>query len=482
MKARRRTASRRPKRARRAGSRVSGEAEAGVERRDQVGDRRRGRRAGRRAGRPGFPRRGSGPGRFPGSSGRRGGRRRAVRGPWQHHSTIYGECARSTVGRQGERPWFSRPRGGPPAPEPFEAHSYAVDAFGLLSAPALSGWLQEAAGRHADQLGVGVEAAPGPGPHLGAGPPGGGGRSAGRAWGSGPRWSTWPSGADRLSALRDFEVRVDGEVAGPGGRPSGSSSTSPPGSRCAPGRSCRSSWSRRWTTCCRCRVGSPGHPDPAEVERPFTTRYRDIDRNLHVTNASYVEWACEAVPEEIWRSGALRSFEAYFIAECLHGSRILSRSAPARGRSLRPLGGAGGGREGTGAAPDRLGGSVAPAPLHRGASSLILHGSRRRRGPASEDRAEEGRRWRRRAGRSRRRASRRAKAKRRGQARRRSPPPEAGGETAPKAPPAPKAPARATRSASPAPRIAWRPAAAPRSPDRRTPDGSRFRPSPGAAR
>ena len=48
--------------------------------------------------------------------------------------------------------------------EPFEAHSYAVDAFGLLTPPALSGWLQEAAGRHADNLGVGMDK---PKPDLG---------------------------------------------------------------------------------------------------------------------------------------------------------------------------------------------------------------------------------------------------------------------------------------------------------------------------
>jgi len=73
--------------------------------------------------------------------------------------------------------------------------------------------------------------------------------------------------------------------------------------------------------------GRPPAPEPAEVERPFVTRYRDIDRNLHVTNATYVEWACEAIPEATWTTRRLRAFEAYFIAECLHGSRILSRSS-----------------------------------------------------------------------------------------------------------------------------------------------------------
>ena len=112
---------------------------------------------------------------------------------------------------RGRAPWFIRPVGVPRLTEPFEAHSYAVDAFGLLSAPALSGWLQEAAGRHADRLGVGVEAL----------------QARGLTWvlarqvvvvdrpvafGECAEVVTWPSGADRLSALRDFEVRVAGEA------------------------------------------------------------------------------------------------------------------------------------------------------------------------------------------------------------------------------------------------------------------------------
>ena len=224
-------------------------------------------------------------------------------------------------------PWFIRPVGVPRLTEPFEAHSYAVDAFGQLSGPALSGWLQEAAGRHAERLGVGVEAL----------------QARGLTWvlarqavvvdrpvdmGERAEVVTWPSGADRLSALRDFEVRVDGEVRARAvtqwivldlatRKPVRPGSVLPlelvePMEHVLPPL-----------------PGRPAAPEPPEVERPFATRYRDIDRNLHVTNASYVEWACEAIPAAIWGARRLRSFEAYFIAECLHGSRILSRSAAA---------------------------------------------------------------------------------------------------------------------------------------------------------
>ena len=217
--------------------------------------------------------------------------------------------------------------GVPRLTEPFEAHSYAVDAFGLLSGPALSGWLQEAAGRHAERLGVGVDAL----------------QARGLTWvlarqavvvdrpvafGERADVVTWPSGADRLSALRDFEVRVAGEV-----RARAVTqwivldlSTRKP---VRPGSVLPLELVETMEHVLPLPAGRPPAPEPPGVERPFTTRYRDIDRNLHVTNASYVEWACEAIPEETWSSRRLRSFEAYFIAECRHGSRVLSRSAGA---------------------------------------------------------------------------------------------------------------------------------------------------------
>jgi acyl-ACP thioesterase len=217
--------------------------------------------------------------------------------------------------------------GIPPLIEPFEAHSYAVDAFGLLSAPALSGWLQEAAGRHADLLGVGVEAL----------------QARGLTWvlarqavlvdrpvGVGDRAEvvTWPSGADRLSALRDFEVRVDGEVRA---RAVTQWIVLDVASRkpVRPGSVLPMALVEQMDHVLPLPVGRPPVPGPQEAERRFTTRYRDIDRNLHVTNATYVEWACEAVPEATWEARRLRSFEAFFIAECRHGSHVLSRSAGA---------------------------------------------------------------------------------------------------------------------------------------------------------
>lgn len=217
--------------------------------------------------------------------------------------------------------------GVPPLSEAFEAHSYAVDAFGLLTGPALSGWLQEAAGRHADRLGVGVLSLQGRGLTWVLA------RQAVEidrpvAMGERAVVRTWPSGVDRLSALRDFEVRVGDEVRARSvtqwivmdlatRKPVRPASVLPvelmeetPHVLPLPG-------------------GRPPMPEGAGDDHAFSIRYRDIDRNLHVTNASYVEWACESVPEETWRERRIASFEVHFIAECRHGSRIRARTAGA---------------------------------------------------------------------------------------------------------------------------------------------------------
>jgi medium-chain acyl-[acyl-carrier-protein] hydrolase len=206
-----------------------------------------------------------------------------------------------------------------------EAHSYEVDAFGLLTAPALSGWLQEAAGRHAVELGVGVGAL----------------LARGLTWvllrqaveidrpvrlGERAEVTTWPSGVERVVALRDFEVRVGGEVA------------------------IRATTQWLVLDVSTRRPVRPGkvlpdhlHAESAHVVpvaelppmpagglpgRRLPVRYLDIDQNLHVTNATYVGWALEAVPEQVWREWRVRAFEVHFLAESLLGDEVESRAVP----------------------------------------------------------------------------------------------------------------------------------------------------------
>jgi acyl-ACP thioesterase len=209
----------------------------------------------------------------------------------------------------------------------FPVHTYEVDAFGTLEVPALSGYLQEVAGLHAGELGVGIDAM----------------RAKGLTWvlarqrielplpvslGDTLEIETWPSGLHRLAATREFLVRrgdgaeaarattqwfvldlaTRGPVA-PGGLldPRYPRSPHPHVAPLAPGK-----------------VSVPAAWD---LEKRFHVRYADIDVNLHVTNASYVTWAIEAAPVELWRASRLASVEVHYLAEGLHGHAVLSRLA-----------------------------------------------------------------------------------------------------------------------------------------------------------
>jgi acyl-ACP thioesterase len=208
----------------------------------------------------------------------------------------------------------------------YVVHGVDADAFGLLSAPALAGYLQESASRHAEALGVGEPAL----------------RARGLAWvlwrqrvevlrpparGDEIAVETWPSGVERLAAQRDFRVLSAGgdEVA-----------------------LARTAWlvmglaSRRPVRPDRALEGRLRETVPhvlewggdlgdlaaASEERRFAVRYADLDGNLHVNNTSYLAWALEAVPQDAWQEQALAALEVEFAAECALGSTVLSRSAP----------------------------------------------------------------------------------------------------------------------------------------------------------
>jgi acyl-ACP thioesterase len=207
----------------------------------------------------------------------------------------------------------------------FTVHTYEVDAFGQVAVPALTGFLAEAAGHHATALGVGVEAL----------------MARGLTWVlvrqrleilRAPLLheelvvETWPSGVDRVAALRDFRVRgADGsELA-----------------------RAISQWlvldlaTRRprppleVLDAARFRIEVPHATsfgdgkllalEQWEREKRFHTRYADIDRNLHVNNGSYLAWAIEAMPREVWQSSRMASLEVQYRAECTLGSAVLSR-------------------------------------------------------------------------------------------------------------------------------------------------------------
>jgi medium-chain acyl-[acyl-carrier-protein] hydrolase len=207
----------------------------------------------------------------------------------------------------------------------FTVHTYEVDAFGQLAVPALTGFLAETAGHHATALGVGLDVL----------------MARGLTWVlvrqrieilRAPRLheelevETWPSGVDRLAALRDFRVRAaDGselaravsqwyvlDLATRRPRPPLSVLDA----------------ARFQIEVPRATAFTDGKLAPLERwerEKRFHIRYADIDQNLHVNNGSYLAWAIEAMPREVWQSSRVSSLEVQYRAECTLGSAVLSR-------------------------------------------------------------------------------------------------------------------------------------------------------------
>ena len=217
-----------------------------------------------------------------------------------------------------------------PAPllhtESFTVRSSEVDAWATLAVPALAAYFQEAALRHADELGCSIHAL----------------MDQGHTWvlvgehisvlerikrGDVLEVTTWPTGVDRLVLGRDFIAhRQDGVAVA-------QSST-------------------RWLIINQ-RTRRPARPEkllgdgllalantlvqitPPEVdiaawpiEKRLPVRYEDMDLNAHANHTCYLAWALEALPEATWRTWRLASLAVQFLAECLHGGSVISRSAP----------------------------------------------------------------------------------------------------------------------------------------------------------
>jgi acyl-ACP thioesterase len=220
-----------------------------------------------------------------------------------------------------------------PHVETFRVRSYEVDAFGALAVPALAGYLQEVAGHHADALGVGLDLL----------------RREGLTWvlsrarieleaplrlGDALEIATWPSGLERLAARREFEVRRGGDIVA---RATSAWFVLDLASR-RPVRPERALDPRLPRTPGVHVVDLADGKLPElrhwDIQKRFHVRYEDIDVNEHVTNTSYLTWALEAVPRETWQGSRVRAIEVRFLAECAHGSAILSRAAGAGERSF----------------------------------------------------------------------------------------------------------------------------------------------------
>ncbi|MBN1837725.1 MAG: hypothetical protein JW820_17845 [Spirochaetales bacterium] len=229
--------------------------------------------------------------------------------------------------------------------EPFTVHTYEVGAGGRASIQALCAFLQEAAGRNADAMGLSL-------PQL---------MEKGLTWVLSrllvrvyeyPRWwekllvQTWPSGFHRLFALREWRIFRGDELLGEatsswlmvhvdGRRPVRPDSHGEWAGRIYPQRAIPVTLEK---------LPDPQSPDlapsapgdgAAEVyEGDFGVRYRDLDMNGHANNLSYLDWLLEILPPAFRDRHTLGELELNFLAELGPGETVRSRAVTAPGEAV----------------------------------------------------------------------------------------------------------------------------------------------------
>jgi len=204
----------------------------------------------------------------------------------------------------------------------FEIHSYEIDLKRRLKVSALNRYMQEAAWKHAEQLGFGytnlimkkltwvltrmiiqVEKLP--------------------LWGETIEVITWPSGRDDFFAYRDFQFfRTDYTEFG----------------------RATSSWcvislqDRRPQT--MASVALSKYPQVKELmfaDRPEKIQslestesewrtyvgYQDLDVNEHVNNVRYLDWIMETYPLDFLKARQLHRLEINYLAEALYAKEVV---------------------------------------------------------------------------------------------------------------------------------------------------------------
>lgn len=204
--------------------------------------------------------------------------------------------------------------------ESFNIHTYEVDALGRMSLPVLGSLLQEAASRHAVQLGWGYDAL----------------ISQNCIWvltalkiqmDRDPHWEdqiiikTWPSGKNRFFYFRDFKIEnQEGKFLG----------------------SATTNWIIINTATrkpVRLEIAEPfdytemdslfeAQPKkwPVREEYPLIetihVRFDDLDINNHVNNIRYFDWILRSVPSDFRKAHRLKTFEIHFLAEGVEEDKI----------------------------------------------------------------------------------------------------------------------------------------------------------------
>ncbi|MCX8118856.1 MAG: thioesterase [Desulfobacterota bacterium] len=202
---------------------------------------------------------------------------------------------------------------------------YEVDAQNRIFLPSLWKYLQETAWNHANRLGIGYEDLARSGCFwilsrlaidIQEYP----------AWGDKIRVKTWLMGSSRLFAFRDFSImKDDGRIIG------GAKSawvvldikTRKP-QRIEPFlRGLNPHPDQHGGKTPLEKLPAPGHPDE---ETFFTVRYSDLDLNLHVNNARYIEWILDSYSFEMNQTHQISTLEINFLAESNFGDELIVRT------------------------------------------------------------------------------------------------------------------------------------------------------------
>ena len=80
-------------------------------------------------------------------------------------------------------------------------------------------------------------------------------------------------------------------------------------------------------------IGEIGSFENTDSSKEFFIRYSDIDTNKHVNNIKYIDWALEAVPEDLLQNYSLTRVIVNYKKEIGYGSRIVSSASVERGQN-----------------------------------------------------------------------------------------------------------------------------------------------------
>lgn len=207
--------------------------------------------------------------------------------------------------------------------EHYRIRSYEVDCRNRLSILSIINYMQEAASRHAESLGVSIQQL----------------LNENRTWllsrlkikiSAYPGWNdrvrinTWPTGAQQLFALRDFKLS-DGRS-----RPLAAAISAWLVIDLEKRRPIRiDSFLKRLNPVDGCHTIDGGLGKLPALknhthESLFVVRYSDLDINQHANNVKFVEWVIESLPAPVLDSRALSGLEVNFLAEAFHGDQIIA--------------------------------------------------------------------------------------------------------------------------------------------------------------